>query len=160
MKFVDSSYEILQQGNTLKDIYKHIEKIARVSYKSEDKITDDSAEKMINSLVNNKHMSCLEHGTIYLIDDLPIYDGDESTGNLIEKYSNNEFSKVVINGYNAYITTNVRVILDNHWESDFQYMCEPTIWHEKRYSVKFVWPIGIVRDALRHRRFNNARPLS
>jgi len=33
-------------------------------------------------------------------------------------------------------------------------MCEPTEFHEKRYTVKFTWPIGIVRDALRHRGFS------
>lgn len=155
MKFVDSDFEILEQGNTVKDIYKHIEKIARISYKSEDKITDDSAEKMINSLINNKHYACLEHGTVYFIDDLATVETlNDFTGTLADKYSQNKFSRVVYNGYNAYITTNIRVLLENGWLDDLQYMCEPTKWHEKRYSVKFTWPIGIVRDALRHRMFS------
>lgn len=155
MKFVDSNFEILEQGNTIKDIYKHIEKIARISYKSEDKITDDSAEKMINSLINNKHYACLEHGTVYFIDDLAMVETlNNFTGTLADKYSQNKFSRVVYNGYNAYITTNIRVLLENGWLDDLQYMCEPTKWHEKRYSVRFVLSAGIGREFTRHRAFS------
>lgn len=39
----------------------HIELIARTCYKSEDKITEDSHQKIINNLYNNKHWAMLEH---------------------------------------------------------------------------------------------------
>lgn len=42
MKFIESSVEIIKQGNTIIDGFKHIEKAARNCYKSEDKIDDNS----------------------------------------------------------------------------------------------------------------------
>ena len=67
MKLIEQSYEICKtHGYTLQDIYKDIERAARVSYKSEDKITEDSAEKMVKRLINMKHYSPLEFGTVYL----------------------------------------------------------------------------------------------
>lgn len=67
MKLIDQSYEICKtHGYTLQDVYKDIERAARISYKSEDKITEDSAEKMVQRLIKMKHYSPLEFGTIYL----------------------------------------------------------------------------------------------
>lgn len=54
----------------------------------------------------------------------------------------------------AYITTNARVIFENGWEDDLKYMCEPTEFHEKRVTVKFITSIIIVREILRHRHFS------
>ena len=66
MKFIDSSYEIIEQKPKLIGVYEQIERAARVSYKSEDKITEGSAQRMVDTLIKNKHYACLEHGTIYL----------------------------------------------------------------------------------------------
>jgi len=43
------------------EVYKKLEKIIRVAYKSEDKITDDSFKKMIDLVMTNQHLSTLEH---------------------------------------------------------------------------------------------------
>lgn len=43
-----------------------IEKIGRVCYKSEDRITEDSAEKFVTMLKENGHLSVLEHERINL----------------------------------------------------------------------------------------------
>lgn len=60
MKIIKAGYEIIDSldGQT---ILKKIERIARVCYKSEDKITDGSAEKMIKSLIKRGHTAMLEH---------------------------------------------------------------------------------------------------
>lgn len=42
-------------------VLKHIERCGRTCYKSEDKITDGSAEKFIKMLINSGHESVLEH---------------------------------------------------------------------------------------------------
>jgi thymidylate synthase (FAD) len=91
MKFVDSGFEIIPQENGMDGLYRHVEKIARVSYKSEDRITDDSAKKMIDSLINNQHLACLEHGTIYL---RYVYDFDGDPELPIEDYAQNPYSRV------------------------------------------------------------------
>lgn len=54
----------------------------------------------------------------------------------------------------AYITTNARVLIENNWLEDLQYMCEPTEYHAKRISVKFTTSVGITRELIRHRTFS------
>lgn len=48
---------------------KHIEKIGRVCYKSEDKITEDgeSAKKFVKGLIGRNHGAMLEHGSISVL---------------------------------------------------------------------------------------------
>lgn len=46
--------------------YEHLERVGRTCYKSEDLITEGSAEKFVASLVKRKHWAILEHYTIYL----------------------------------------------------------------------------------------------
>lgn len=148
MKLVKSSFEILPQAEGLEGVFKQIEIGARNCYKSEDKIGEGSAEKMVEFLVNRGHYSPLEHGTIYLKMFLGIKGGP------YESYLCNPYSKVnIIDGY-AYITTNYRVIIENGWSEDLQYLCKPTEYHEKRISVMITCPIGISREANRHRTFS------
>ena len=67
MKLTNSSYQIIPSyGNTLEGIYKDIEIAARTCYKSEDKITEDSAIKFVDNLIKRKHYAMLEFGTVYL----------------------------------------------------------------------------------------------
>lgn len=63
MKIVKQSYEILSPIDA-DYIYKQIERAARTCYKSEDKIKDGSAEKMVRALVRNQHEAMLEHASI------------------------------------------------------------------------------------------------
>ena len=158
MKFIDSSYEIINQEPGILGVYKQIEKAARTSYKSEDRITEGSAKKMVDTLIKNKHYACLEHGTIYLkmTYDISAVGSYFSSG--IDKYVKNPYSKVVFDDgcdyRNAYITTNARVIIENGWQDDLQYFCEPTEYHTKRITVKFICSIGVGREMTRHRAFS------
>lgn len=159
MKFIDQSYEICKtHGYTLQDVYKDIERAARVSYKSEDKITEDSAEKMVQRLINMKHYSPLEFGTIYLkIEQI-------TCCNIIMKANAKGcFAKPWIhrnevieneNGRNVhywYITTNYRFIIENGLEDLLQYMCAPTKYHQRRTTVKFVTNRAVSHELVRHR---------
>lgn len=60
MRVVKPGYEILDTING-KEILKKIEKIGRVCYKSEDKITDESAEKFVANILISGHESVIEH---------------------------------------------------------------------------------------------------
>lgn len=149
MKLINQSYEICKtHGYTLQDVYKDIERAARISYKSEDKITDDSAEKMVQRLISMKHYSPLEFGTIYLKITLdPIRNIYSAL-----KYENNPFSAITIaKDSTRYITTNYRVIIENHWEDDLQYMCAPTKYHQRRTTVKFITNRAVSHELVRHR---------
>lgn len=57
MKIVKPSHKILLPESPLK----HIEKIGRICYKSEDAITDTSAEAFVGKLFNSGHHAMLEH---------------------------------------------------------------------------------------------------
>lgn len=67
MKLIKQDFNIVnQQGFSIKDIKKHIEYCARISYKSQDRITDDSYEKFVNMLESRGHDRPLEFGTVHL----------------------------------------------------------------------------------------------
>lgn len=66
-KVIGPSYEILTNiSNGGIEELKHIERIGRVCYKSEDKITDDgeSAKKFVGNLIKAGHEAMIEHGEI------------------------------------------------------------------------------------------------
>ena len=60
MRIIKAGYEILDTLNG-DEILRKIERIARVCYKSEDKITEGSAEKMVKALIKRGHEAMLEH---------------------------------------------------------------------------------------------------
>ena len=66
MRLIKPSIEILEQEPGIQGIYKQIEKAGRTCYKSENLITEDSAEKFVNMIKNRQHTAMLEHGTVYL----------------------------------------------------------------------------------------------
>lgn len=63
MKIIDASYEILNLKGykTGIDELKHVEKVGRVCYKSENLITDNSFIDFINKLRKRKHYAVFEH---------------------------------------------------------------------------------------------------
>lgn len=60
MKIIEPSFEILDEING-EQILKNIEKIGRVCYKSESKITEDSARMFISNIISQGHESVIEH---------------------------------------------------------------------------------------------------
>ena len=60
MQAIVPYYEILDELDGQK-ILEKIEKVARTCYKSEDKIKEGSAEKMVAALIRSNHEAMLEH---------------------------------------------------------------------------------------------------
>lgn len=156
MKLINSSYEIVEpKSYNLEDVYKHIELCGRVCYKSEDKITPDSSTKFVDRMIKSGHMSVLEHGTIYLQ-----YETVKSTINPLTKYYHNRYSKVKTNEgvtgetIKLFVTTNYRVLVENDWLDDLKYICEPTEYHERRYTVRFIMDRIGSQSFCRHRHFS------
>lgn len=155
MKLIKPSFEIITQNSNNDGMLKHIELCGRVCYKSEDKIKDDTAAIFVNGLIKSGHTSVLEHGTVYLY----IRDKSYNVIPLYEKYKENKYSKVNLprcNEYDSecYITTNYRVLVENNWLDDLQYLCKPTEYHEKRITVKFICDRGVSHELVRHRVFS------
>ena len=63
MRIVEPSVEILTDING-EEILKHIERVGRVCYKSEDKITDTSAKKFVEMIIKSGHEAVIEHFNI------------------------------------------------------------------------------------------------
>ena len=63
MQVIKPSIEIIDMEDYEK-IVKQIERIGRVCYKSEGKITEDSAEKFIKGLLTRQHESVIEHENV------------------------------------------------------------------------------------------------
>ena len=160
MKLIKQSFEILDQQCGLEGIYKQIEISGRTCYKSEDKITEDSAKEFVDRMIKSGHGAMLEHGTVYLA--IPISEW-KCTDDYRDSYISNPYSNVndsLVDWENnegtVYITTNLRVLVENGWLDDLQYICEPTEYHEKRITVKFTTDQGILREFTRHRVFSFA----
>lgn len=158
MKLIKPSFEIWEQPSGLEGVYKQIERVGRVCYKSEDKITEDSAETFVDRMIKSGHGAMLEHGTVYL----KVFNVIENS-ELIDKYKSNKYS-VVKEGTEVYnchgdilyggckcITTNYRVLVENGWLDDLKYICKPTEFHEKRITVHFVCDRGVSHEFVRHR---------
>lgn len=155
MKLVKPKSEILIQQPGLEGIYKQIELAGRTCYKSLDKITDGSAKSFVDRMIKSNHTAMLEHGTVYLYDTYDVSAVDSWRCSLGYKYIQNKFSKVVTDEHmdiqGIYVTTNLRVLIENGWLDDLQYLCEPTKYHEKRYTFKVTTSIGVTRELNRHR---------
>ena len=157
MKLIESSVQIIEE----KDPYKMIELAGRTCYKSEDKITENSAKEFVDRMIKLGHGAMLEHGTIYLT-----IDGEDPN---LSKIQSNPHTKVnlVPNevltesnytiSYKAYITTNLRVLVENNLKELLCYQVEPTEHHEKRITAKFICDRGVSHEFVRHRVFSFAQ---
>ena len=153
MRLIKPSFEIIEQQAGLEGVYKQIERAGRVSHKSEDRITEGSAKTFIERMMKMKHLSTCEFGTVYLYIDYH----NPSFGKIVDKYNNNEYSKCTIDTVfpnKAYISSNYRVLVENNWLDDLKYLCEPTEYHHKRYTVKFLCDRAILAEFTRHRKFS------
>lgn len=160
MKIIESNVKnITPSSYDINEVYKFIEQTSRTCYKSEEGLSDNSLA-FVGKLIQRQHLAMLEHGTIYL------YATDIVGKELYDKYFNNPYSKV----YNiqsvcslgdtpeidTYITTNYRVIVENGWEQDLKYICEPDLLHDKRFTFKIVCSRAIAQEITRHRVFSFA----
>lgn len=157
MKLIESSVQIIEE----KDPYKMIELAGRTCYKSEDKITENSAKEFVDRMIKLGHGAMLEHGTIYLT-----IDGEDPN---LSKIQSNPYTKVnlvpyeiltegnYIISYKAYITTNLRVLVENNLRELLCYQVEPTEHHEKRITAKFICDRGVSHEFVRHRVFSFAQ---
>ena len=176
MKIIAPSVELYKQEPGIKGLFRHIERCGRTCYKSEDKITDTSADVFVQNMINRNHFAMLEHGTVYLIIKInnsnrrdpvhyPWYRNDaeyswqEIFGYIQKLFITNPYSAVNLvpnEDYTEtimYITTNFRVIIENHWEDIMhEFMCEkPTINHAIRITLKCTTNIGVTREGNRMR---------
>lgn len=75
MKIITPSVEIMRTGLETEPILpeQFIEKVGRTCYKSEDKITDDSAAKFVGNLIKRGHEAMIEHWSLIFKTDYEYY---------------------------------------------------------------------------------------
>lgn len=168
MKLIESKAELVLQQEGLEGVYKQIEFCGRTCYKSEDKITEDSAKGFVERMIKSNHTAMLEHGTVYL--KVPFYKAncvDFPHGEL-DCVTHSPYSKIShwpaqeleglidwtgreISTECMYITTNYRVLVENDALCLLEYLCEPTEYHERRVTVHFVCDRGVSHEVVRHK---------
>ena len=159
MELITPSVEIWEQGTSspVEDMYAHIARCTRVCYQSEKK-GDESEEDFVKRVIlrhepwssEANHLAMLEHGSVYL--KRPI-DWADSDYNIFETfYEINPYSKVSYdNSNNCYVSTNLRVLIENKRLYDLKYVCVPSDYHFRRVTVSFITNIGVSREFNRHR---------
>lgn len=153
MKLIKQSFEILEQKDfTLKGIKQFIERCARVSYKSEDRMTDTSYEKFVGMLESRDHARALEFGTVHL--QMYISDFHKLRDTLcINNMWNDQWIKYHYAGNLAYVTTNYRYYLAiikvfPSVESDFDPQDDEL--YPKRYTVHMILDRGVMDEFRTH----------
>ena len=160
MNIINSSVELLRQPETgLEGIYEQIERCGKTCYKSAPK-GGKSAKDFVDRLETNHHTAMLEHGTVYLKYSAAC-NPDSTTP--LDKYKFNKYSK-----YNSvyfpahgikevYVTTNLRVLREEDWMNDLVYLCAPTCFHNRRYTVRIKCDRAVSHELVRHRVFSFAQ---
>lgn len=167
MKLIESKAEYIPQEEGLDGIYKQIELAGRTAYHSQDKITPNSAKDFVDRMIKSKHGAALEHGTVYF--KIPTKDfnyEDSLWGDDIDDtfpfYSPwvEHNCRTSADGTIDYVTTNYRFFLETEFmlikaasKELFleKYLCPPTEFHEKRYTMRFTCSRAIANELVRHR---------
>ena len=154
MKLINQSYEICNQTDfSMFGIYKHIEKCTRVAYKSEDKITENSAESFVNKLLNMKHLAPMEFGTVHF--KIPTTLLKTACIDLdAEGLWNREWLKYNVIDPFVYFTTNYRhwlVMIDKIDYLKDYFTEEDNEYYPKRYTVKLITNRAVSHEVVRHR---------
>lgn len=153
MKLIRQDFNIVnQKGFSIKDIKKHIEYCARVSYKSQDRITDDSYEKFVNMLEKRDHARPLEFGTVHLKMHIS-YLRKLRDILCINKMWNNGWIKYHYMGELAYVTTNYRYylnIIKVYPGIQESFDTQDDKLYPRRYTVYFITSRGVMDEFRTH----------
>jgi len=182
MNILTSQASIIPQEPGIVGAFKQIEKVGRACWASENLITDKSHEDFVKVLMKKQHGAPLEHGTFYLIYLIgsPMYDPyyvvhfDD-----VRKFKLNPYSRVVERHFDVaaqadhewihsfveqygpttayYVTTNLRVIVENFKEEEVEKVLDHTVnepypEHIRRMTVHFTCQRAISAEFNRHRK--------
>lgn len=162
MKLINPKVELLpEDGN----IFQAIERAGRTCYKSENKITDYSAMEFVGRMQESKHLSMLEHGTVYLTVKIPKnkdgeFDWTTKEYSFVMDLLHNPYTETNIDKKTGtvYITTNYRVIVDHSMLHEYmKYKSERTTSHPRRVSFRITTNRQVTHELVRHRKFSFAQ---
>ena len=137
--------------------YLNIEQFDEETFEDSPYYENLTAEDFVGMLMKSGHGAMLEHGTVYMqIDTFLDIPEDKKLDKRVHQYDSNRFTKVnsmyIGQGcWRYYITTNLRVLVENNWLDDLKYVCEPTEFHVKKATAKFICDRGVSHEIVRHR---------
>ena len=152
----DPAYYLSIPNKFIND-YLNIEQFDEENFEDSPYYENLTAEDFVNTLIKSNHGAMLEHGTVYMqIDSFLDIPGDEKLDKKVHQYESNRFTKVnsmyIGQGcWRSYITTNLRVLIENNWLDDLKYVCRPTEYHVKKVTAKFICDRGVSHEIVRHR---------
>lgn len=135
MNIIEPSVELWKQGSGVQGMYDHIERCARICYRSENngKVT---SEQFVKALIKNRHFRCCEFGTVVLA----------SPKNLYKKaiwWLRSVFNPwVKRDKKNHFYITNLRYIIEHYpknWEEQIANMVNVDV---NQYRPTFHWHIS------------------
>ncbi len=166
MKLINPRVEQWECGYTLPEIWSHIARCARTCYQSEPRSNGETDEEFVKRVILRNHsfeeiaesrelqlklhLSVLEHGTVYLA--IPISSAHDD----LHEVADSPFAKGLrhyVSGHNSfdYITTNMRVIVENGFTDILKFITPPTKYHVLRTTFNIITDIGVARELARHR---------
>jgi thymidylate synthase (FAD) len=151
MKIIEQSVEIITEPNPLK----RIELVGRVCWKSEHRITEDSAKPFVAGLIKRGHTSPLEHARVVVPRDNKSF----MLYSIREPYGYSDRRRSVYKKGCVYAdVVNVRDLWNmcsyfNH-EKDFVSEVEKLENAKDYMTVKFTTDIGMTRELIRHRQMS------
>ena len=152
----DPAYYISIPNKFIND-YSTIEQFDEENFEDSPYYENLTAEDFVNMLMKSGHGAMLEHGTVYMqIDTFLDIPEDKKLDKRVHQYDSNRFTKVnsmyIGQGcWRYYITTNLRVLVENDWLDDLKYVCEPTEYHARKVTAKFICDRGVSHEIVRHR---------
>ena len=167
MTIIEPSVEIIRE----KDPYKKVEICARTCYKSEDKITADSAKRMFDSLVKNCHTAMLEH--YYVVFQLHLFSLFNElqkckfvnctahkgrflvSCNLRTLYEYGEDANIKCL-YDAFINKNSQYVYQIDFES-LEDKTDEEILNHRYTTMRFITDRAVTHELVRHRLFSYAQ---
>ena len=158
----DPAYYISIPNKFIND-YSTIEQFDEENFEDSPYYENLTAEDFVGMLMKSGHGAMLEHGTVYMqIDTFLDIPEDKKLDKRVHQYDSNRFTKVnsmyIGQGcWRYYITTNLRVLVENDWLDDLKYVCKPTEYHAKRITAKFICDRGVSHEIVRHRTMSFAQ---
>lgn len=144
MRTTTQSFQIIEQGDGREAMLRHIEACGRVAYKSEDRITDDSAEAFVQRLIKNGHGSPLEHGTVYA----------KTPKDVAILWQGMPHTRVTMSGEYGYVTTNYRMAINAAAPIGRFFRPRVDGLHQRRVTVKIITNRAVANEFVRHRVFS------
>lgn len=169
MKVINASYEILEGKLEALSMYERLEYCGRICYKSEDKITNDSAIPFCKKMLSNGHMSTMEMGQFHFLTNGVVVDKIKASGDKYFIISQIMDDRFIVSGSPRAIlecpgAIDLRSFLNHRYSvlfpeetipTDSAYVCFASMYNlpyeHQHIAVKFIVNRAVTHEIVRHR---------